>query len=115
MKVFGFQLKKRNEVSAQINYWSVDRIGRLLSGIGILFCSLIGFTFHQLGFLFIVVISLHLIISSLSDSCVLHDLLIRLGAKEREELYNSNGMPKLKLSKESINKILEGTSHDINC
>jgi hypothetical protein len=37
-------------------------------------------------------VSINLVFAALSDYCLLHDILIRLGAKEREDLFLPGGI-----------------------
>ncbi len=75
----------------QTRPWSVDRWGRLLSGAAILVLTVLGLAHHAAWFGGALLLSSSLVITSLTDRCLMHDLLIRLGAKEREDLFLPGG------------------------
>lgn len=81
----------RDAVSAK-RPWSVDRWGRFLAGAGILATTTLGIAHHPAWLLGTLLASLNLVVTSLTDRCPLHDLLIRLGAKEREDLFLPGGL-----------------------
>ncbi len=71
--------------------WEVARWGRLLTGLSVLTFTLLGL-FHHNGWLAgSIFASANLILTSLTDRCALRDLLLRLGAKEREDLFLPGG------------------------
>ena len=72
--------------------WSVDRWGRLFSGSGVLLLTTLGILHHPAWLLGSLLVSINLVFASLSDYCLLHDILIRLGAKEREDLFLPGGI-----------------------
>lgn len=71
--------------------WSVDRWGRLLAGSAILACTTLGILNHPVWLSGVLVASINLVVTSLTDRCFLHDMLIHLGAKEREDLFLPGG------------------------
>lgn len=71
--------------------WSVDRWGRLLAGFGILLLTALGIFHHPAWLIGTLLASSNLVVAALSDRCPIHDLLIRLGAKEREDLFIPGG------------------------
>ncbi|PCJ63486.1 MAG: hypothetical protein COA79_01350 [Planctomycetota bacterium] len=71
--------------------WAVDRIGRLLAGVGIILTTSLGILFEQIFLATTFAIGLHLVISSVSNTCVMRNFLVKIGAKEREKLYNDDG------------------------
>ena len=72
--------------------WSVDRWGRLLSGTLILAFTLLGL-FHHFAWLYATAgVSASLIMTSLTDRCVVRSTLLALGAKEREDLFLPGGV-----------------------
>ncbi len=74
--------------------WSVDRWGRFLAGSGTFILTLLA-VFHHPGWLAgVALLSLNLVVTSLTGRCGLHDLLMKLGAKEREQLLNPDGTPR---------------------
>ena len=77
--------------SASISVWSVDRIGRLIVGILnlLLLIAVINISYYFL--IGICLINLNLIFTSLTDHCPMRNLLKKLGAKEREDYFNSKG------------------------
>ena len=71
--------------------WSVDRWGRFLSGGAILVLTVLGIAHHPAWFAGALLASSSLVVTALTDRCLIHDLLIRLGAKEREDLFLPGG------------------------
>lgn len=87
--------------------WSVDRYGRLLSGSVIFLFSALGLI-NPIWYLGSLATGTLLVITSLTNKCLLHDFLIHLGAKEREDLF----LPKHKnqSTENKINHNLEAES-----
>jgi hypothetical protein len=71
--------------------WSVDRWGRLLAGSGILLTTALGILHHPAWLIGTLLASSNLVVTSLTGRCPLHDILIRLGAKEREDIFLPGG------------------------
>ena len=71
--------------------WSVDRWGRLLAGASTLLFTALGLLHHPLWLLGTLAGAANLVVTALSGRCMLHDLLIRLGAREREDLFLPGG------------------------
>lgn len=82
--------------------WSVDRWGRLLAGFGILLLTALGLLHHTAWLAGTLLASSNLVITSLTNRCPLHDLLIRLGAQEREDLYLPGGSVRPQVVRELI-------------
>lgn len=80
--------------------WSVDRWGRLLSGASLLVFSSLALLDPR-WFLGDVLVAANLVVTSLVGRCPLHALLIRLGAKEREDLFFPGGNPRCETSARS--------------
>jgi hypothetical protein len=82
--------------------WSVDRWGRLLSGLSILALTALGIFHHPAWLIGTLLSSGSLVLTALTGRCAIHDLLMRLGAKEREDIFLPGGLvrpeaaPKLK-------------------
>lgn len=81
--------RKQNENSFSI--WSVDRIGRLIVGIFniLLIVAVLKISSYFLIGLFTV--NMILVFTSVTDRCLMRNLLKKFGAKEREYFFNSNG------------------------
>jgi hypothetical protein len=71
--------------------WSVDRWGRLLAGSGILLMTVLSIVHHPAWLMGTLLASANLIITALTDRCPVHDVLIRLGAREREDVFFPGG------------------------
>lgn len=71
--------------------WSVDRWGRLLAGVGTLLCLALAQLVSPWFLLGIAATALNLVVTSFTDACALRNTLIRLGAREREELFAPGG------------------------
>lgn len=71
--------------------WSVDRWGRLLAGASTLLFAGLALAHHPWWTLGAVAVGGNLLLTSITDHCPLHDLLIRLGAREREDLFYPGG------------------------
>ena len=75
--------------------WSVDRWGRLMAGSTVLLATGLGVFVHPAWLLVTGFSALNLIITSLTGSCPLNKILIRLGAREREDLFWPGGEPRI--------------------
>lgn len=71
--------------------WAVDRIGRLIAGAAVLCFALLAVSHHPWWLGAVLIVGANLILTSLIDRCFLRDLLVRFGAKEREELFLPGG------------------------
>lgn len=89
--------------------WSVDRWGRLLAGCGVLGFALLALLHHPAWACGALALAANLVITSLTDRCPLHDLLIRLGAREREDLYYPGGAPRSACDRAEPQSHLAGT------
>ena len=76
--------------------WSVDRIGRLITGALNTLLLLLGILVSHYFLYLLIFLNLNSIFTTLTDSCPFQKLLIRWGAKEREALFHPNGEPILK-------------------
>lgn len=74
--------------------WSVDRYGRLISGLGIVAGGTLALLWPACGLWITLGIGVGLLASALTNKCLVHDLLVRLGAREREDLFLPGGMPR---------------------
>lgn len=71
--------------------WSVDRWGRLLAGASTLLFTALGLVHHPLWLLGTLAGAANLVVTALSGRCMLRNLLVRLGAREREDLFLPGG------------------------
>lgn len=79
--------------------WSVDRIGRLIAGF-LFISAILGQLFIHPSFVYLqIIIGFSLIVTSLSDRCLVRSTLLKLGAKEREVLFHPDGSVKSNLNK----------------
>ncbi len=85
---------KREDGASRFTPWSVDRWGRLIAGANMLAFTLLGWAHHPLWLVGGAAGAANLVITSLTNRCLLHDLLIRLGAREREDLFFPGGRPR---------------------
>ena len=83
--------------------WSVDRWGRFLSGLGVLLCSTLAALHHPAWMIGAIGISGVLVVTSMTGICLLHDLLIKLGAREREDIFLPGGSLRAEIVQE-LNK-----------
>ena len=103
--------EENNRDSVSSNHlWSVDRWGRLLAGAGILLMTTLGISHHSAWLSGTLFMSINLVITALIDRCPLHDLLIRLGAKERENLYLPGGSVRPQAHTESFENHADSTN-----
>lgn len=86
-------IKNQNNEKGQgsPSVWSVDRIGRLIVGILNLLLLIAVLKISYYFLIGICLINLNLIFTSLTDKCPMRNLLIKLGAKEREKFFNASG------------------------
>jgi hypothetical protein len=71
--------------------WAVDRWGRLLAGLSVLVLTLLGILHRPEWLIGTLLVSIGLLASALTDRCLMHDLLLRMGAREREDLFLPGG------------------------
>lgn len=74
--------------------WSVDRWGRLIAGTFVLLFTLLGLLHQQFWLFGSLTCAVNLVLTSVTDRCMIRRLLMRLGAREREELFLPGGMPR---------------------
>lgn len=74
--------------------WSVDRYGRLISGVGIVAGGTLALLWPACGLWITLAIGVGLLASALTNKCLVHNLLVRLGAREREDLFLPGGLPR---------------------
>ena len=94
------RLQKPDTVAKTVP-WSVDRWGRLLAGSGIMLATTLGIL-HNPAWLGLALLSSgNLVLTSITDHCVLRNTLLRLGAREREDLFLPGGVPRSDLNSNS--------------
>ncbi|MCK6472166.1 MAG: DUF2892 domain-containing protein [Planctomycetes bacterium] len=71
--------------------WEVARWGRLLAGAGVILFTTLGLCLDPLWNLGTLFIAANLFVTALTDRCPVRDTLLRLGAKEREDLFLPGG------------------------
>jgi hypothetical protein len=71
--------------------WSVDRIARLIVGISNILFLLATYFISPYFLIGLCFVNLNLIFTSMTDNCPFKNFLKKLGAKEREQFFNSNG------------------------
>lgn len=71
--------------------WEVARWGRLLAGCGVMISTILALIHHPAWLTGALFIAVNLVLTSLTDKCPLHDLLVRWGTKEREDLFFPGG------------------------
>ncbi|HYG78190.1 MAG TPA: DUF2892 domain-containing protein [Planctomycetota bacterium] len=71
--------------------WSVDRWGRLLAGTATLLFAGLAYLHSPLWLGGCALTGFNQLVSALTDVCPVHAILIRCGAREREELFEPNG------------------------
>ncbi|MCK6472872.1 MAG: hypothetical protein L6R28_14105 [Planctomycetes bacterium] len=71
--------------------WEVARWGRLLAGASTLAFTVLGMLVDPLWHIGTLLGALNLVVTAVTDRCVLRDALLRLGAKEREDLFLPGG------------------------
>lgn len=74
--------------------WEVARWGRLLAGTGVLLSATMGLLIDPLWHLGTLAVAMNLVVTSLTDRCPLRDCLLRMGAREREDLFFPGGVPR---------------------
>ncbi|MCK6474500.1 MAG: DUF2892 domain-containing protein [Planctomycetes bacterium] len=74
--------------------WSAERWGRFLAGCSVLGFSILGLAVHPYFLAGTLLAAANLIVTSLTDRCPLRALLLRMGVKEREDLYLPGGRPR---------------------
>ena len=78
---------------SSLDIWSMERIGRLITGVITAFFLLAGLLMHPLFLYLLLILSFHSIYTTITDSCPFEKLLRRIGGKQREELFQPNGEP----------------------
>lgn len=86
--------REMDEASPVRSPWSVDRWGRLLAGLAVLSFATLGICHHALWMLGAVAVAGNLLLTSLTDRCPIRAVLLRLGAREREDLFYPGGRPR---------------------
>ena len=87
------KLNPGKKCTTKVDVWSIDRIGRLITGILNTLFLLLGVFVNAYFLYFLIFLNLNSIFTTLTDSCPFQKLLARLGAKEREELFHPSGEP----------------------
>lgn len=91
MKVNG-QTKPRIATTLETpSIWSVDRIARLIVGITNILLLLATYLLSPYFLIGLCFVNLNLVLTSVTDQCPFKNFLKKLGAKEREQFFNSNG------------------------
>ena len=72
-------------------HWEVARWGRLLAGLGTLLFTALGLWLHPYWLAGTLAMAANLVVTAITDRCAMRDLLLRMGAKEREELFLPGG------------------------
>lgn len=88
------QPSERNAVRAGRAPWEVARWGRLLAGAAALGFTALGLAHDPRWHCGTLALGVNLVAASLSNRCLLRDALLRLGAREREDLFLPGGMPR---------------------
>ena len=76
--------------------WAIDRVGRFILGLKIVFVALAIIFGSKLWAVFLIVAGLNLIVTSITNKCLFNKMLKSFGFKEREEIYESDGQIKIK-------------------
>jgi hypothetical protein len=76
---------------AQRTPWSTDRWGRFLAGLSMLILLFLGTVHHVYWLYGAMACAGNLLMSSLTNWCVIHRLLIYLGVREREDIFLPGG------------------------
>ena len=74
--------------------WSVDRWGRLLAGLAVLVGTILSIVHHPAWLWGALAVAVNLVVTSFTNRCLIHALLIRLGVREREDLFLPGGSPR---------------------
>lgn len=74
--------------------WDVDRWGRLLVGVVALSGSVLAAVHHHAWLALVMVQAVGLIVTSITDRCLVRALVLRLGARRREDLFFPGGQPR---------------------
>lgn len=87
-----YESSKRMAIAQPVgSIWSVDRIARLIVGLTNILLLLATYFISRYFIIGLCFLNLNLVFTSVTDNCPFKKLLIRLGAKEREEFFNLNG------------------------
>lgn len=81
----------RLPAAAPARPWEVARWGRLLAGAATLAFTALGLLHHPAWLLGTLGVSFQLVLTALTDRCPLRDTLLKLGCKEREDLFEPGG------------------------
>ena len=88
---------KHDKKKCLLGIWSMERIGRLITGVLTALFLIGGFLIHSLFFHLLLLMSFHSIYTTLTDSCPFEKLVRCMGGKQREELFRPNGETNQKL------------------
>lgn len=83
--------------------WEVARWGRLIAGLSTLAFTLLGVCVDRAWLLGTLGVALQLVVTALTDRCPLRNLLMRLGLREREDLFVPGGARRMHVAEESKN------------
>lgn len=71
-------------------FWYIDRVARFLLGIFIFTLTLLSY-FHNTAWLTVIAATcIYLTINSIFNKCIFHDLLMKIGFMEREDIISTN-------------------------
>ena len=85
MKAINSKINHKSTLTNSV--WSVDRIARLIIGLVNVLLLLATYFISSYFILGLCFINLNLVFSSLTDFCPFKNILKKLGAKEREEIF----------------------------
>lgn len=80
----------------------------MLSGALVLLFTALGLLHHPNWLAANLGLALNLVMTSITDKCLMRDLLLRLGAQEREDLFLPGGVPRAEIGAERISTVGEG-------
>ena len=83
--------ERRQEETPERVAWDVGRCGRLIVGGSVLMFTTLGLLHDPLWLAVTLGVAFNLVMTSLTDKCLLRDQLMRLGLKEREDLFRPGG------------------------
>lgn len=88
---FAADASARLPASTPARPWEVARWGRLLAGAGTIFFTVLGLLHHPAWLAGTLGISFQLVVTALTDRCPMRNALLKLGCREREDLFEPGG------------------------
>lgn len=85
------ETQRIKKIDQNVSVWSVDRIARLIVGLANVLFLLATYFISPYFLIGIGFVNLNLVFTSMTDNCPFKNLLKKMGAKERESFFNSNG------------------------